>query len=371
MTIVIAGGGTAGHVTPGLAVADALVARGHPAGSIQFVGSDGRIEERLVPEAGYPLTLLPGRGLDRRLSLANVAALWGLARAAIGAWRLMRRTRPTVVLSVGGYASAACVLAAAVRRIPVVAMEQNARPGAVSRFAARVAKVTAVSFPGTALSRAVVTGNPIRSSIVTADRDRDRARAALGLPGHRHLVFVWGGSLGAARINEAVTGLVDKWSDRSDVAVRHVCGPRNFDELAARAPSAADGGLVHQLVAFENRVADALVAADVAVSRAGSGSIAELAALGVPAVLVPWAGAAEDHQRANAAIVAEAGAAVVVPDDELTTARLADLLDELLGDDERRARLSAAAIAFARPRAAEAVADLVEQYARPAKGARR
>ena len=360
---VIAGGGTAGHVNPGLAVAAALVERGHPPSSITWVGSERGLEATMVPAAGHPLHLLPGRGVQRRVTLANVAALWGIVVATLRAVGIVRRLRPGVVVALGGYASVPCAFAAWVLRVPIVVMEQNARPGLANRLAARVAKVAAVSFDGTALPRAVVTGNPLRREVVGVRRDVHAARHALGLPLDRIVVFVTGGSLGAKHINEVALELVAAWSDRGELAVRHVVGPRNFEALRGRAPALPPGGLRYDLVGYEERMADALVAADVVVCRASSGLVSEVAVIGVPSVLIPWAGAAEDHQTANAQVLRAAGAAEVISDADLTAARLGALLDALIADPARRARMRGAAGRSRAPDAAERVADLVERHA--------
>ena len=158
---LVAGGGTAGHVLPGLAVARALVDRGHDSSSIHFVGSDRGLERSLVPDAGFAVTLLPGRGIQRRLTLENIAAAWGLLRAVAKGISIVRRRRPKVVLVLGGYASIACTVGAVIWRIPIVVMEQNARAGAANRLAGRFAKACAVPFAETDLPRSVLTGKPV------------------------------------------------------------------------------------------------------------------------------------------------------------------------------------------------------------------
>ena len=163
---IIAGGGTAGHVLPGLAVAGELVDRGHDASALHFVGAERGIESRLVPDAGFDITLLPGRGIERRLSVQNVAALFGLLVALWKAVVLVRRQRPAVVLALGGFASAACSLAAVLWRVPLVVADQNARAGAANRLVGRFAAACAVPFPETDLPDAVVTGNPVRPEIL-------------------------------------------------------------------------------------------------------------------------------------------------------------------------------------------------------------
>ncbi|MHB1534699.1 MAG: UDP-N-acetylglucosamine--N-acetylmuramyl-(pentapeptide) pyrophosphoryl-undecaprenol N-acetylglucosamine transferase, partial [Acidimicrobiales bacterium] len=322
---VVAGGGTGGHVLPAIAIARAMQAGGHPAPTIHFLGSRRGMERRLVPEAGFPITLLPGRGVERRLGLAAAGAVLGLVLATAQAVILLARLRPRVVVSVGGYASLPGALAALVWRIPLVIQEQNSVPGAANRLVGRFAKACAVSFAGTPLPRSVLTGNPVRPELQGVDRSpsgRAAARREMGLPAEGALVAVAGGSLGARRINEATLGLAAAWAERPGVAIRHVVGERDFDGLHARAPQAVPGGLVYQQVRFEDRMDRLYAAADVAVQRAGAGTVFELAAAGVPAILVPLPGAPGDHQSFNARQLAGAGAAVVVADAELSADRL-------------------------------------------------
>jgi len=364
---LIAGGGTAGHTLPGIAIGRALVARGHAESAIHFVGSERGSEVRLVPEAGFTLTALPGRGIQRKLTLDNVGAVLGLVRAFGRALGLVHRRRPSVVVALGGYASVACALAAVLYRIPIVVAEQNAVPGAANRMVARFAKAAAVSFPGTDLPRAMVTGNPVRPEILAVDRARDRAaaRRALGLPDDRVVVLAFGGSLGARRINRAVAGLVDRWADRSDVAIRHVVGERDWDDPTARGeePTGSDG-ILYRPVRYEDDMPTALAAADVVVSRAGATTVAELAVLGLPSILVPLPIATADHQTANARGLVDRAAARLVPDAELDVDRLAEELGPLIVDPSAREAMGEAARGLGRPDAADRVADLVVEHAR-------
>ena len=366
---IIAGGGTAGHLLPGLAVARTLVDRGHGADSIHFVGASRGIEATLVPEAGFGITLLPGRGVQRRLTLANVAAVWGIVRAVVQAVGLVRRRRPAVVLALGGFASVACSLAAVLWRVPLVVAEQNARAGAANRLVARFAAACAVPFAETDLPRAVVTGNPVRDEIlaVGAARDRDAARRQLGLPTDRTVLVAFAGSLGSRRVNEAVYGAVERWDDRTDLAIHHVVGARDWD---AR-PRLEPGALHYQAVRYEDRMDLVLAAADLAVCRSGGTTVAELSVVGVPAVLVPLPIATRDHQTANAGPLVRAGGAVVVADDRFDADRLVEEVEAILGAPAEpatgRSRLEAMARAAARegrPDAADRVADLVEAHAR-------
>ncbi|TMK67142.1 MAG: undecaprenyldiphospho-muramoylpentapeptide beta-N-acetylglucosaminyltransferase [Actinobacteria bacterium] len=358
---LVTGGGTGGHVYPALAVANELVRRGHARETIRFVGARRGLEAQVVPAAGYAIDLLPGRGLQRRWSLralvANVGALAGTIAALVRAFRIVRRRRPRVVLGVGGYASFACLLAARARRVPAVVHEQNAAPGLSNRIAVRLGARAAVSLPGTSLSGGVLTGNPVRVSVAQVERRPDPRRP---------LVAVVGGSLGARRLNDAALGLYERWRSRDDVAVCHVTGRRNHAECAARLDSIRrdDDRLDYSLVPYEENMAALYTRTAVAVCRAGAVTVAELAAAGIPAVLVPLPGAPADHQTRNAQSLAGAGAALLIPDDELDAACLAATLDELLHDDERREAMAAAAHRLARPDAAARVADLVEAVAR-------
>ena len=366
---VIAGGGTAGHVVPGLAVARALVARGHDPETIHWVGGKRGTEGAMVAAAGFEATLLPGRGIQRRLTAENLGAAWGLARGGAEALSLVRARRPSVVLAMGGWASLSTAMAGAALGVPVVVAEQNAVPGAANRLVGRFAKASCVPFPGTPLPRAVVTGNPVRQEILAVDRSpagRAVARAALGLPEGRRVLAVFGGSLGALRLNTAVLGAREAWADRDDLAVRHVIGERDWsmvtDQVAAHPPS--PGGLFYQPVRYDDQRELSLAAADLAVSRAGGNTVAELAAVGLPSVLVPLPGAPGDHQTANARHLADVSAAVLVPDVDMSAARLLEEVDRLLGDPARLAAMEAAASGAAHRDAAEAVAALVEAHAR-------
>ncbi len=366
----IAGGGTAGHLLPGIAVADALVAAGHPPESIHFVGGAHGPEATIVPAAGFPLTTLPGRGVPRQLSLTSVKALLGIARGVVSGIGLVRRLHPQVVIVLGGYAAVPCVIGAIAWRVPMVIMEQNARAGAANRLARPFARAAAVPFAETDLRRAVVTGNPVRPEILAVNRPQDspEARRRLDLPPGRTVIAVFSGSLGSRRINQAVEGLAQRWSRRADLAIHHVVGARDWDAPRDQpAPGALDpsaDGLVYRRVRYEDRMPDLLAAADLAVCRAGGSTVAELAQVGLGAILVPLPIATRDHQSANAEVLVRAGAAVRVPDAELDTDRLELELTKLLAGEGTLAAMAAAARTLAHPDAAARVAALAEEHAR-------
>ena len=353
---LFAGGGTGGHTYPALAVAQELVQRGHPRDSVRFVGGRRGIEGRVVPEAGFAIDLLAGRGLQRRLTVANVAALAGAVSAFARALVLVRRYRPRVVVGFGGYASLPCVAAARFWRVPTLVHEQDAAPGLANRIGVRLGAHAAVSLPGTPLRGATLTGNPVRGSIATL------VRAPAADPA---LVAVYGGAQGARTINRAALDCYDRWRARRDLRVRHVCGPRNETECAAtlRGQQRDGDALVYELVGYEQHMDDLLSHATVAVCRSGAGTIAELTVAGVPAVLVPLPGSPSDHQARNAGTLERAGAAVVVRDDECDGARLDGVVSALLAEPERLARMSVAARGLGRADAAARVADLVEEQA--------
>jgi len=367
---VVAGGGTGGHVLEALAIARALVDRGHDRGAIEMVGSRRGQEAALLAGEGFPLTLLAGRGIARRLSpsefLANIGAIAGLSWASAQAIVRLARWNPQVVVSVGGYASFPAGVAAVLLRIPLVLVNVDAVPGMVHRVLGSHAAASAVAFPGTSLPRSVVTGTPVREEVQAVDRSRAAvlaARVALGLPTDRLTVGVFGGSLGARSINEAVASLASRWAGRVDMTIYHVMGRRNWNSPIS-GPHTGTAGLFYKVLSFEDRMPLLYEAVDLMVCRAGAITVAELAVAGVPAVLVPLPGAPGDHQTANANALVAAGAAVLLADAECEAGRLGEVLDELLSDPERLEAMGAAARALGRPEAARRVAELVEAHAR-------
>jgi UDP-N-acetylglucosamine--N-acetylmuramyl-(pentapeptide) pyrophosphoryl-undecaprenol N-acetylglucosamine transferase len=343
---VIAAGGTAGHVVPAIAVADALRAEG---AEVVFVGGQ-RAEAELVPAAGYPLEAVRVEGLSRSNPVRAARAALRAVAALATARRMLRRRRPAAVLGAGGYVAGPVGLAALAERIPLVLAEADSHLGLANRLLARGAARVCLAFPiaGREGGRYVVTGRPVPP----AHTDRAGARERFGLAEDDVCVLVFGGSLGARSINEAA---VDAFAD-APYRVLHVAGTRDFARL--RSP-----GAHYLLCETVTPLAPALAAADLAVARSG-GSVFELAQHGLPAVLVPYPHATADHQSANARWMERAGAAVVLPDAELTPERLRAEVDALVSDPGRRAAMAAAARQVARPDAASAVAHEVLSAAR-------
>lgn len=367
---LVAGGGTAGHLQPALAIAEALVDRGYSRQDIEFVASRRGEDGAALTGRGFPVSLLPGRGIARSFRPAmvvrNVGAVAGLTVATAQAIWLVLRRRPSVVVSVGGYASVATAFAAVLAGIPLVLVNVDAVPGAANRLFSPFAKACAVAWEDTPLPRTIVTGTPVRPQIARTARtatDRQIARRQLGVEPARSTVVVFGGSLGARRINDAVDGLARCWSDRSDRTIYHIVGRRDWnpDEPPG---SVREDGLELVRVAYEDRMHIAYAAADVVVCRAGAMSVAELAIAGVPAVLVPLPGAPGDHQTANARRLEQAAGAVVLPDVECDGARLAIVLDRMLDDSVALEVMAEAAALVGRPDAAAAAARVVESQGR-------
>ncbi len=366
---VVTGGGTGGHVQPALAIAEALVAAGHEPGSIHFVGGRRGIEGRLVPESGFEITTLPGRGLERRLSARNVRSALEIASAVMTASKLLQSMRPRVVVTVGGYAGLPAALGALLLRIPLVVVTYDAVPGAANRLVARAAAANAVAYPGTGLRRSVVTGPPVRSGVLALDRSpagRASARAELGIDAGRRLVVVTGGSLGAGTINAAALDWCRALNDRADLAVYHVAGDRNLEAVATAAREAHLGeeALDYRLVGFESRFPLLLAACDLVVGRAGASTVAELSAIGVPSILVPLPGAPSDHQTRNARTMSSVGAAVLLADASCTGGRLGEAIASLLGDPMRLESMGEAARSLGHRDAAAKIAAIAESVAR-------
>jgi UDP-N-acetylmuramate--alanine ligase len=348
-TIVIAAGGTAGHVVPALAVADELRDRG---ARVVFVGTRGRAEEELVPRAGYEIEFLSLTGIDRRNPIRAAAAVGRAAAAVPSAVTLLRRHAADAVLGGGGYVAGPVGLAATMLRKPLVLTEADSHLGLANRALAPYARRVCLAFPisGRDSEKYVVTGRPVKRDIGEADRSRARARFAV--EGERPCLLVFGGSLGARSLNLAA---VEAFAPARDLTVVHVTGRRDHDDVALRLEAAGHPAHYHVFEYLES-LAEPLAASDLVLARAG-GSVFEIAAAGRPAVLVPYPHASADHQTSNARWLAEAGAATVIADSELDPRRLRDQVVGLLSDHSRLEEMSAAARALARPDAAARVAD--------------
>ena len=357
---MITGGGTGGHVFPGLAVARELLRR-DPVRPIVWIGSRAGLESRLVPAEGIRLVSLSLGGLAGK---GIVTRLRSAAQALAGVLRCMARflrDRPAAVLGVGGFASGPACLAAVLLRVPLILHEQNSVPGGTNRFLARFARAIAVSFDETAAaleaSRIIVTGNPVRAEFF-APAAPVAQRAETAQPPRLKLLVV-GGSRGARSINRAVAGALPglaRWKGR--LSIVHQTGEADWEE-ARKAHAGA--GLDSEVLPFLDDMPRRMREADLVLSRSGASAVFEIAAAGRPAILVPFPHAAGGHQAANARSLAAAGAALVIEDRELSGGRLAAALDALLPDSQRLRTMADAARRLSRPDAASRIADLVEE----------
>lgn len=351
--VVVAAGGTAGHVVPAIAVADELRASG---AEVSFLGTRERVEAELVPAAGYEIDFLEARGIDRRnpLRAARAAAE---ALAAVGAARrAIRARRADVVMGGGGFVAGPAGLAASLSRVPLVLTEADSHLGLANRILAGRARRVCLAFPiaGREGERYVLTGRPVPAAVLQADRKQARER--FGIPAGEHCLLVIGGSQGARSINCAAVAAFAERNGR-DFHVVHIAGRRDFEQLQARLVPASHPGR-YTLLAYEPDLGDGLAACDLVLGRSG-GSIFELTAAGRPALLVPYPHATAGHQSTNAAWMAGAGAATVIPDEELNADRLGEEVAAVLGDEARLAAMTAASAALAMPDAARRIADAV------------
>jgi UDP-N-acetylglucosamine--N-acetylmuramyl-(pentapeptide) pyrophosphoryl-undecaprenol N-acetylglucosamine transferase len=340
LAILLAGGGTGGHIFPALALADAI-RKAEPDADVRFVGTARGLETKYVPAAGYPLELVPsaqvtGRGLLRGLGgmVTGLRGIW-VARGQL------RRHRPALVIGVGGYASVGAVAAAVTLGIPTALLEPNARPGRANRLLGRFARRVFVAFedaiPFFPAGRAVLTGRPVRALPRAAPRGQDGVTRLL----------VTGASQGARSVNRAICAALPRLARVPGLEITHQTGAAGLEETRAAYQAA---GVRADVAAFFDDLPERMVRADLVVARAG-GTVAEICVAGVASVLVPYPFAADDHQLANARELERAGACLVVPDAEATE-RLGDAVVALLEDPARRTRMAAAALARARPDAA-------------------
>lgn len=369
MRFVVSGGGTAGHIYPALSVARELSERGH---EIVFAGTPDGLEATLVPEAGFAFEPFEAGGFNRHhphtllTSTAKIAHSTGKAEAFLKARHI------DCVLGFGGYASIPVGRAAEKLRIPLVIHEQNSHCGMTNKYLAGRATAIALTYEAArgqleTSAPLILTGNPVRAQI--RDADRGQGRRVLGIPEKDRLVLVFGGSQGARHVNTAVAAIAPAIVAEADVHVIHVTGPKEYDTVCAQLDEV---GIAHgpddryRVHGYFEQMGDALAACDFTVARAGATSLAEITTIGVPALLVPYPYATDDHQTGNAKTLVDAGAAYMIADDRIETPEFSALLLELLGDEGLRDRMRKASRSLGSAHAAQKVALLAEQAARNA-----
>ena len=364
LRFLLSGGGTGGHIFPAVSIADGLRAR-FPHCEIEFVGALGKMEMEKVPAAGYPITGLPIAGFQRQRLAANFSLPWKILRSLWRCRSILLRFQPDVVVGTGGYASAPTLWMAQRMGIPTVVQEQNSYAGVTNRGVSQKARAICVAYDGLErwfpADRTFKTGNPVRAAVAalaaapTTVNQRAEAAQKLGLNPAQPILVVLGGSLGARAINQAVEAAWPQWT-AAGLQVVWQCGALYHAALADRLPQNTPG---LQLTAFVQDMTAVYRAADLVISRAGAGTLSELACAGVPALLVPSPNVAEDHQTHNAQAFERAGAAVLLPETQL--AELTVRVLELMANKDRRAALSAAAYTLALPGATEAIVEYIVQ----------
>ena len=370
LTVAIAAGGTAGHVNPALALADELRDRGH---EVHFFGESRRLEGTLVPKEGFPFHPVHVTGFDRRRPWTLVTALVHLSHEE---HRLIEKfgsgelPMPDVAIGFGAYLELPLMRAAAKLGIPIALHEQNSVPGLANKRTAKSARLIALGQPAAEdvmrscagrSSEVVFTGNPVRSSVL--EGDRSRGRVALGIPQDATVLLVFGGSLGARHVNERLASLKRELLAIEGLHVVHSTGKNGYDETLQALDLTDAEASRWRVMPYIDDMGDTLAAADLVVSRAGASSVAEIAALAVPSILVPYPLATADHQTTNARLLTDAGAAVKFSDDDIDGDAFRDELLGLLGDAPRRASMHEAARGLAQDKAAATLADLLEGIA--------
>lgn len=360
--MVVAGGGTAGHVEPALATADAL-RRLRPDVEVTALGTSRGLETRLVPARGYPLELIPPVPLPRRLTPDLLRVPSRLAGAVRAAGRVLDAVGADVVVGFGGYVALPAYLAARRRRLPIVVHEANARPGLANRLAARMTPYVATAAPDVRLPHARYIGMPLRAAVGDLDRAgmRESARAQLGLDPDRPTLLVFGGSQGARRLNDAAVAAAPALA-AAGVQVLHAAGAANADAVTAALAAPAPGAAPYLVLPYLDRMELGYAAADLALCRAGAMTVAELSAVGLPAAYVPLP-IGNGEQRLNALPVVRAGGGLLVEDAALDAGWVRDTLLPLLADPLRLSAMGEAAARFGRRDADVALARLVLEAA--------
>ncbi len=352
LKVLIAAGGTGGHVFPGLAVA-AEVARLRPEAEIFFVGTERGVEATLVPPQGYRLAVMSAHSIKDRKGFGHLVAWASLPVAIVRALKLVHRERPRLVISIGGYVAGPICVAAWILRVPIVIVEPNAIAGMTNRLLGRFARRVCVAFDEArrffAPGRAIVTGNPIRREVVETRREASGDAQSLTL-------FVFGGSQGARTLNRAMAQAAGEIAQlEGTVRLLHQAGAN--DDVEAIRSSYADAGLDAEVFPFCDRIWECYAKADLVIARSGAGTVAEVAALGIPSILVPYPYAADDHQRANALALVRVGGAVLINDTACTGQRLAYEVRHLLSTPNLMEHMRAALAKAGHPDAARCIAE--------------
>ncbi|MCQ2736684.1 MAG: undecaprenyldiphospho-muramoylpentapeptide beta-N-acetylglucosaminyltransferase [bacterium] len=359
MNIVFTGGGTGGHLYPAIAVARAIKSK-YPDSRILFIGNKDGVEASIVPREGFDIKFVSCSSFSSnpvKLAKGIVKIAAGIAKTL----SIFSEFKPDIVTGSGGYVSAPVTMAAFLKKIPVVLLEQNTISGKTNRLVGKIAKKICISFEGSASSfpkeKTVLTGNPVRDDIIEASRQDARKR--LGIPEDRKCLLITGASQGARSINEAIASKLPSWKDL-DMTIIHITGEKNIEEAKKAAEAVPKGScLDYRPLPFMDNIADAYASCDLAAARAGATTLAELTARGIPSILIPYPHAAEDHQRKNAEFIASKGAALTIEDSEAME-KLGDTIEKLFNDRAGLERMAECSRKLGRPSAVFEILKVLE-----------
>ena len=364
MLVVLSGGGTAGHINPALALADMLAQRGH---DVRFAGTPNGAEARLVREAGIDFTPFEAAGFNRNHPTTIFKGVYLIQKSTGAAKKWFAQIKPDVVVGFGGYVCIPVGRAAIKTGVPLVIHEQNSVMGMANKYLSKHAAKVCLTYDHAASavadqSKVIVTGNPVRASVFAATREE--GRALWDIPEDARMLLVTGGSLGAKHLNEALAAMKNKLLAYDDLYIVHVTGPKQLDAVEELMALTDEQRKRWRLVGYTNQMGACMAAADAIVSRAGASSLAEISARALPALLVPFPFATEDHQTTNARSYVDAGCAYMIADDQVETPEFERLVCSLIEDAQVRSAMTEAAHKLKTRDAAALLADIVEEAAR-------
>lgn len=364
MRIVLSGGGTAGHINPALALAESLIEQGY---EVFYAGTPQGVEARLVKEANLPFTPFEAKGFNRNHPKTIFSAVRIIIKSTKLACAWFEEIKPDVVVAFGGYVCIPVGRAAKKMGVPLVIHEQNSVMGMANKYLAKTARAVALTYevagaPVADKEKLVVTGNPVRSSVLTSTREE--GRSMLGIPEEASMLLVFGGSLGARHLNAAISSMKKDLLAIDNLYVVHITGPKELETVEAVLALTEEEKKRYLVMGYQNRMGETMAACDMVVSRAGATSLAEISARCIPAILVPFPFATADHQTTNARSYVQAGAAWMMADDMVETPEFKELVLTFVDDEKARLKMSEAARGFETGNAASKLADVVLNAAR-------
>jgi len=361
MKVLLAGGGTGGHIYPGLAIAETLQQQ-NPQLEILFVGTLRGLEKDLVSQAGFSFAAITVEGLPRKISWTSLQTGFKLVKGLWQARKIIQRFLPSVVVGTGGYVSGPVLAIAAWQGIPTLIHEQNAFPGITNRLLAKWVQKIAITYPESGkyfpAGKTILTGNPVRPEIISAEKGK--ALAKLGLNPQKKTVLVFGGSRGSRSINQALAASKEVWPRETNLQIIHVTGKEDFSWVSSGMGEFAGGNVL--IKPYLHNMPEALAAADLVVCRAGATTLAEITVRGLPAILIPYPFATDNHQEYNARSLEREGAALVLLDQELASGKLAEKILNLLQDENRLKMMAQKSKILGKPQAAQAIVDCLSAY---------